>query len=62
MIEAHAVLQVPDGVLDLGVAAVVGLQFELPVGDEGMIAVAGEQGQLGAKLCPYPARAEATSW
>ena len=26
MVEAHAVLQVADGVLDLGVAAVVGLQ------------------------------------
>ena len=52
MVESHAVLQVPDGVLDLGVAAVVGLQFQdipLPVGDEGVIAVAGEQGQLGAR-------------
>ena len=28
MIEPHAVLEVPDGVLDLGVAAVVGLQFQ----------------------------------
>ena len=46
MIGAHAVLQVADGVLDLGVAAVVGLQFQgvaLPVGDEGVIAVVGEQ-------------------
>ena len=50
MIEAHAVLQVADGVLDLGVAAVVGLQFQsfaLPVGDAAVIAVAGEEGQLG---------------
>ena len=28
VIEPHAVLQVPDGVLDLGVAAVAGLQFQ----------------------------------
>ena len=45
MIEPHAVLKVPDGVLDLGVAAVVGLQFQgipLTVGDEGVIAVGGE--------------------
>ena len=45
MIEPHAVLEVPDGVLDLGVAAVVGLQFQgipLPAGDEGVIAVGGE--------------------
>ena len=44
MVEAHAdtILQVADGVLDLGVAAMVGLQFQgvaLPVGDEGVIAV-----------------------
>ena len=46
MVEAHTVLQVPDGVLDLGVAAVVGLQFQgvaVAVGDEGVIAVVGEQ-------------------
>ena len=38
------------GVLDLGVVAVVGLQFQgfpLPVGDEAVIAVGGEEGQLG---------------
>ena len=28
MVQAHAVLEVPDGVLDLGVAAVVGVQFQ----------------------------------
>ena len=36
MVEPHAVLEVSDGVLDLGVAAVVGLQFQgfpLPVGE-----------------------------
>ena len=35
--EPHAVLQVADGVLDIGVAAVVGLQFQgvaVTVGDE----------------------------
>ena len=51
MVEPHTVLEVADGVLDLGVAAVVGLQFEglpLPVGDEAVIAVVGEGGQLRA--------------
>ena len=46
MVQAHAVLQVADGVLDLGVATVVGLQCQdipLPVGDHGVIAVVGEQ-------------------
>ena len=45
MVEPHAVLQVSDGVLDLGVAAMVGLQLQgipVPVGDEAVIAVAGE--------------------
>ena len=51
MVEAHAILQVPDGVLDFSVAAVVGLQLQgvfLPVGDGGVIAVAGEQSQFGS--------------
>ena len=50
MVEAHAVLQVADGVLDLGMAAMVGLQFQgvaLPVGDAGVIAVVRKQRQLG---------------
>ena len=58
MIEPHAVLEIADGILDLGVAAVVGLQFEgvpIPVGDEAVIAVGGEQGQLGAGRGPHPA-------
>ena len=45
MIESHAVLEVSDGILDLGVAAMVGLQLQgipVPVGDEAVIAVAGE--------------------
>ena len=51
MVQSHAVLEVSDGVLDLGVAAMVGFQFQglpLPVGDEAVIAVAGKEGQLGA--------------
>ena len=44
--------------LDLGVAAMVGLQFQdvsLPVGDAGVIAVFGEQGQLRTGGGPHPA-------
>ena len=40
MVEADAVLEVSDGILDLGVAAMVGLQFQgfpVPVGDEAVI-------------------------
>ena len=65
MVEPHAVLQVPDGILDLGVATVVGLKVQglaLSIGDEGVIAVVGEQRQLGATLCPCPGRAEVTNW
>ena len=50
MVQPHAVLEVSDGILDLGVAAMVSLQFEhlpVPVGDEAVIAVGGEEGQLG---------------
>ena len=50
VVKPHAVLEVSDGVLDLGVAPMVGLQFQglpLPVGDEAVIAVGGEEGQLG---------------
>ena len=62
MVQSHAVLQVADGVLDLGVSAVVGFQFQgvaLPVRDEGVIAVAGKQGQLGTGRGPDPADDEA---
>ena len=51
MVEPHAVLQVADGILDLGVAAMVGLEIQglaRSIGDEGVIAVAGKQRQLGA--------------
>ena len=50
MVQADAVLEVSDGVFDLGVAAMVGLQIQgvpVPVGDEAVIAVGGEEGQLG---------------
>ena len=49
MVEPHAVLEVSDGILDLGVAAMVGLQCQglsIPTGDESVIAVVGEEGQL----------------
>ena len=52
MVEPHAVLEVSDDVLDLGVAAMVGLQFQsvvpVSVGDAAVIAVGGEEGRLGA--------------
>ena len=47
MVQPDAVLEVAYGVLDLGVAAVIGLQlqgFSVPVGDEAVIAVGGEEG------------------
>ena len=57
MVETHAVLEVSDGVLDLGVATMVGLQFQgvpVPVGDEAVIAVVGEQRQLGTGRGLHP--------
>ena len=57
MVEPDAVLEVSDGVLDLGVAPMVGLQFQgfpLPVGDAAVIAVAGEEGQLGTGRRLHP--------
>ena len=75
MVQPHTVLEVLDGILDLGVAAMVGLQFEhlpVPVGDEAVIAVGGEEGQLGMlpTLLPgswsvrdtHPDLAELTEW
>ena len=50
VVQPDAVLEVAYGILDLGVAAMVSLEFEhlpVPVGDEAMIAVGGEEGQLG---------------
>ena len=46
MVQADAVLEVSDGVLDLGVAAMVNLQFQRWVGDEAVIAV-GRRGPVG---------------
>ena len=57
MVQPDAVLEVSNGVLDLGVAAVAGLQFEqlpIPVGDEGVIAVGGEEGLLGTGPWSHP--------
>ena len=57
MVQADTVLQVAYGVLDLGVAAVVSLQFQglpVPVGDEAVVAVAGEEGQLGTGRGLHP--------
>ena len=50
-VEPHAVLQVADGILDLGMAAMVGLEIQgvvVSIGDEGVISVVGKQRQLGA--------------
>ena len=58
MVQPDAVLEVAYGILDLGVAAMVSLQFEqlpVPVGDEAMIAVFGEEGQLGNRASASPA-------
>ena len=57
MVQPHAVLEVAYGILDLGVTAMVSLQFEqlpVPVGDEAVIAVFGEESQLrtGRRLHP----------
>ena len=51
MVEPDAVLEVANGVLDLGVAAMVGLEVQrvaLAVGDEGVVALRSKQRQLGA--------------
>ena len=57
VVQPYAVLEVSDGILDFGVAAMVGLQLQgipVPVGDEAVIAVGGEQGQLGTGRGPHP--------
>jgi len=49
MVQADAVLEVADGVLHFGVAAVVGLQLQgaaVAVGDERVVVVVAEQGEL----------------
>ena len=57
MVEPDAVLEVANGILDLGVAPMVGLQCQgcpVPVGDEAVIAVGGEEGQLGTGRGLHP--------
>ena len=58
MVQPYAVLEVSYGVFDLGVAAMVGLQFQgvpVPVGDEAVIAVGGERP-------PWPTRRSRRWW
>ena len=58
VVQPDAVLEVAYGVLDLGVAAMIGLQFQrlpIAVGDEGVIAVSGEEGELGNRASASPA-------
>ena len=57
MVQPDAVLEVAYRILDLGVAAMISLQFEqlpVPVGDEAVIAVVGEESQLGTGRGPHP--------
>ena len=57
MVQPDAVLEVPYRILDLGVAAVISLQFEglpVPVGDEAVIAVGGKEGELGTGRGLHP--------
>ena len=57
VVKPDTVLEVANGVLDLGVAAMVGLQFQgfpAAVGDEAVIAVGGEKGQLGTGRGLHP--------
>ena len=58
VVEPHVVLEVADGVFDLSVAAMVGLEIQrvaVMVGDEGVVAVVGDEGQLGAGRGFHPA-------
>ena len=57
MVQPDAVLEVAYRILDLGVAAMISLQFQglpVPVGDEAMIAVGGEESQLGTGRRLHP--------
>ena len=72
MLSPDAVLEVAYGILDLGVAAMVSLQFEqlpVPVGDEAVIAVFGEEGPVGNRAIGFTRRtmsrtgaASASAW
>ena len=58
MVEPYPVLEVPYGVLAVGVGAMPGVEADgaaLDVGDEGVVGVGGEQGQLRAGGGPHPA-------
>ena len=58
VVESHTIFQVAYSILDHGVAAMVSFQVQgvaLTVGDEGVIAVVGEQRQLGVWRGLYPA-------
>ena len=57
VVQPDAVLEVAYRILDLGVAAMISLQFEglpVPVGDEAVIAVSGEEGELGTGCRLHP--------
>ena len=57
VVQPDAVLEVAYGVLDLGVAAMIGLQLQrlpIAVGDEAVIAVGGEEGELGTGRRLHP--------
>ena len=57
MVQPDAVLEVAYRILDLGVTAVAGLQFQglpVPVGNEAVIAVGGEESQLGTGRRLHP--------
>ena len=57
VVQPDAVLEVAYRILDLGVAAMISLQFQhlpIPVGDEAVIAVGGEEGELGTGRRLHP--------
>ena len=57
VVQPDTVLEVAYSVLNLGVATMVGLQFQglsVPVGDEAVIAVGGEESQLGTGRWLHP--------
>ena len=57
VVQPDAVLEVAYRILDLGVAAMISLQFQhlpIPVGDEAVIAVSGEEGELGTGCRLHP--------
>ena len=57
MVEAHAVLEVSNGVLDFGMAAMVGLQFQgisVAIGDEAVIAVGWRRVPVGNRVWASP--------